>query len=264
MKQARIGEDRQLAALTALKDTGGIDAGSFVPAYVQLGQILEEGILTGRLRPGERIPSENELVEAFGLSRMTVRRAISLLADGGLLRSEQGRGTFVINPRTEGGLFFIPDFHEEMRAQGADSRVRLLGVKLLPAGKVPAQKLGIKRGKRVIYLERVLEGGGEPLVFDRKYMLYDHTQPLLEAELGHEAIPELFSQQPRYAPVRSDLTLSASALNQREAGLLESEAGAPAFCLEQLIYAAKDLKVIWGWLILRGDRFSFNSLKKTM
>jgi GntR family transcriptional regulator len=200
-----------------LKELGRIDGDSFVPAYVQLGQILEEGILKGKLRPGQRIPSESKLGEAFGLSRMTVRRAISLLADGGLLRSEQGRGTFVINPRTEGGLFLIPDFHEEMRAQGADSGVRLLGVKLVPAGKVPAEKLGIKRGKRVIYLERILEGDGEPLVFDRKYMLYDHTQPLLEAELGHEEIPELFSRQPRFAPVRSDLTLSASVLNQREA-----------------------------------------------
>jgi GntR family transcriptional regulator len=259
-----MGESRQMTARTALSELGGIDERSFAPAYVQLGQILEEGILTGRLRPGERIPSENDLGEAFGLSRMTVRRAISLLIDGGLLRSEQGRGTFVINPRTEGGLFFIPDFHEEMRAQGADSRVRLLGVKLVPAGKVPAAKLGIKRGKRVIYLERVLEGDGEPQVFDRKYMLYDHTQPLLEAELGHETVPEIFTQQPKFAPVRSDLTLSASVLDQREAKLLQGRAGDPAFCLEQLIYAAKDLKVIWGWLILRGDRFSFNSLKKTM
>ncbi len=257
-----MGEGRQ-AAGTALRELGGIDEASYVPAYVQLGQLIEEGILKGRLRPGERIPSEHELGEAFGLSRMTVRRAISLLIEGGLLRSEQGRGTFVVNPRTEGGLFFIPDFHEEMRAQGADSRVRLLGVKLVPAGKVPAQKLGVKRGRRVIYLERVLEGGGEPLVFDRKYMLYDHTQPLLEAELGHETVPEIFARRPKYAPVRSDLALTATVLGEREAGLLDSRAGAPAFCLEQLIYAARDLRVIWGWLLLRGDRFSFGSLKRT-
>ncbi len=248
----------------SLEKLGRIDADSFAPAYVQLSRILEEGILEGTLRPGDRIPSESELGEAFGLSRMTVRRAISILIDGGLLRSERGRGTFVINPRTDGGLFFIPDFHEEMRAQGADSHVRLLGVKLVPAPGVPARKLGVRRGKRVIYLERILEGDGEPLVLDRKYLLYDHTQPLLETELGHDATAGLLSQHPRLAPVRSDLSLSASVLNPAEAGMLNGRPGDPAFCLEQIIYAAGDLKIIWGWLILRGDRFRFNSLKKAM
>lgn len=240
-----------------------IDDSSFTPAYVQLTRIINDLVLGGELRPGDRIPSENELCATFSLSRMTVRKAIAELVKAGVLRSEQGKGTFVVNPSTDGGLFFIPDFHEEMRAQGADSRVRLLGVKLVPAGKVPAQKLGVKRGRRVIYLERVLEGGGEPLVFDRKYMLYDHTQPLLEAELGHETVPEIFARRPKYAPVRSDLALTATVLGEREAGLLDSRAGAPAFCLEQLIYAARDLRVIWGWLLLRGDRFSFGSLKRT-
>ncbi len=248
----------------ALTRLGRIDPDSFVPAYVQLSQILEEGILKGTLRPGERIPSESELGETFGLSRMTVRRAISVLTEGGLLRGEQGRGTFVINPRTEGGLFFIPDFHEEMRSQGADSQVRLLGVKLVPAPEVPARRLGIKRGMKVIYLQRVLEGDGEPLVLDRKYLLYDQNQPLLEAELGHGETADLLSRHPRLAPVRSDLNLSVSVLRPSEARILNGQAGDPVFCVEQLIYAAGDLKTVWGWLILRGDRFSFNSLKKAM
>ncbi len=235
---------------------------SFAPAYFQLAQILHERIMSGDLLPGDRIPSESELSRRYGLSRMTVRRSIAALSEKGLLRSEQGRGTFVVNPRVAGGVFVIPDFHEEMRNQGLSSGARLLKVKVVSAGKLQAERLDIRKGKRVIYLERMLEGAGEPLVFDRKYILFDQSQPLLEAELGYGSIDDLFSGNPDMIPVRADLTLSATVLKPTEAKLLKSETGAPAFCMEQLIFAANDRRVIWGWLIYRGDKFHFKALSR--
>jgi len=247
--------------LQELQRLGGIAGESYVPAYVQLSRILQEAVRRGLLRPGERIPSESELGRLFGLSRMTVRRAISMLVEAGLLDARRGSGTFVVNPRTDGGLFLVPDFHEEMRARGGSSRARLLKVRVAPAAGRAAERLGVKRGRRLIYLERLLEGEGEPLVFERKYLLYDKTQPLLEGELGHGPVSELFAGHPRYAPVRSELELGVTNLRPAEAELLQGKPGDPAFCLEQLVFAANDLRVIWGWLILRGDRFSFHSLR---
>ena len=78
--------------------------------------------MSGELRPGDRVPSENELSEEYDLSRMTARKAICLLAEKGVVRREKGRGTFVSRPRVEGGLFLIPDFHDEMRMQGLVAR----------------------------------------------------------------------------------------------------------------------------------------------
>jgi GntR family transcriptional regulator len=236
-----------------------IDRESFVPAYFQLAQMLHREIMNGGMRPGDRVPSENELSESYGLSRMTARKAISLLAEKGVVRREKGKGTFVSRPRVEGGLFLIPDLHDDMRMQGLSSDVRLLGVKLVPAGKKAAAMLGKKKGEKVIYLERVLEGGGEPLVLDRKYILLDRSQPLLESELGHGSTEDLFAGNPDMAPLRADLKLSATILSMREAQILGGGKGTPAFCMEQLIFAANDKRVIWGWLIYRGDRFSFES-----
>lgn len=241
-----------------------IDTDSFTPAYIQLARILYGGIMDGELRAGDRVPSENELSERYGLSRMTARKAISLLTDKGLVRRDKGKGTFVSKPRVEGGIFLIPDFHDEMRRQGISTDVTLLSVKVVPAGRVPADRLGIRKAERVIYLERVLGGDGEPLVFDRKYILLDRSQPLLEAELGHGSMEELYAGNPQMAPVRADLELSATNLTAREARLLKSRKGASAFCMEQLIYAANDRKVTWGWLIYRGDKFSFNSSSRLL
>lgn len=232
---------------------------SFTPSYFKLARDLHQEIMRGELRAGDRVPSENELSERYGLSRMTARKAITLLTDEGLVRREKGKGTFVTSPKVDGGIFLIPDFHEEMRRQGLSTRVRIISVKVSPAGRTQADKLGIRKGDKVIHLERVLEGDGEPLVFDRKYMLPDRSQPLLESEIGHGSTEELFSRSPRMAPVRADLNLSATVLTAAEARLLNNRKGAPAFCMEQLIYAVNDRRVIWGWLIYRGDKFNFSS-----
>ena len=65
------------------------------PLYLQLAALLREDIAAGRLRPGDKLPSESELVERYGVGRVTVREALALLVNEGLLRKLQGRGTFV-------------------------------------------------------------------------------------------------------------------------------------------------------------------------
>jgi len=239
-----------------------VELDSYVPAYLQLARSLEERILSGELKAGTRIPTESELCCDWGLSRMTVRRAIGALSERGLVRGERGRGTFVINPRTEGGVFLIPDFYEEMRSADSRYEVTLLGVKVVPAGRKAASMLNLRKSQNVLYIERVLEEAGEPLVFDRKYLLYDWQQPLLEAELGHGDPASLFERSPDMSPVRADLRLTATVLNEREARLLNSSEGLPAFCMEQEIYAANARRVAWGWHIYRGDKFSFSSLDR--
>ena len=114
-----------------------------MPAYFQLARMLHREILRGGLLLGDRVPSENELSDEYGVSRMAARKAISLLTEKGMLRREKGRGTFVNSPRVEGGLFLIPDFRDEMRMQGLSSEVRLLGVRVVRAGKTAAAMLGI-------------------------------------------------------------------------------------------------------------------------
>ena len=101
-------------------------------------------------------------------------------------------------------------------------------------------------------------------MLDRKYVTLDRSQPLLESELGHGSMEDLFEGNPGMAPVRADLKLSVTTLSAREAQLLGGRKGAPAFCMEQLIFAANDKRVVWGWLIYRGDRFSFESSSRLL
>src|SRR5512143_4358908 len=79
----------------ALERSPSIDRDSYEPAYAQLVNILRYSAATGLLRPGDQLPSESQLCERYGVSPMTVRRAMNSLIDQGVVTAEQGRGTFV-------------------------------------------------------------------------------------------------------------------------------------------------------------------------
>jgi DNA-binding GntR family transcriptional regulator len=79
----------------AEKSPETIDRNSYESAYAQLVRILRGQIASGEFRPGDRLPSEAQLCESYGVSPMTVRRVVNILADQGVVMAEQGRGTFV-------------------------------------------------------------------------------------------------------------------------------------------------------------------------
>jgi DNA-binding GntR family transcriptional regulator len=106
--------------------TGTIDRNAYEPAYAQLARILRGQIAAGTFRPGDRLPSEAQLCERYGVSPMTVRRVINILVDEGLVVAEQGRGTFV-KPLDLGTASFDLDNLKRLFQEDAGTRVRLLG-----------------------------------------------------------------------------------------------------------------------------------------
>jgi len=95
-----------------------LDRKSPVPLYYQLKEIFRSWISDGKFDSDGRFPSESELQERFGVSRMTVRRALSELVHEGFLVREQGRGSFVVKPRVKDELRRLTSFTEDMRLRG--------------------------------------------------------------------------------------------------------------------------------------------------
>lgn len=132
------------------------------PLFRQIADELRAAITSGRLRPGEQIPSENELAERHRTTRVTVRKALALLRGEGLIVSEQGRGAFVRpqprvqmlttgsnwrRRRDEGGA---ANFNAEAQAQGRSAEQQLLGVGRIPAPADIAERLGVEPGTEVL------------------------------------------------------------------------------------------------------------------
>jgi GntR family transcriptional regulator len=238
-----------------LQETASINRDSFEPAYLQLAGILRESMADGLLRPGDQLPSEAQLVERYGVSPMTVRRALNLLANQGMVVAEQGRGTFVKPVAMSAATFQLG----QLQNLFGDSTVQLLETRIVTANERVARKLDIETGKRTIFIRRLLWNAGEPAFYHREYLIYDPTRPIVEAELEVTALQQLFSGSSESLLKYGDISIEATLLDKEEAQLLKVPGPMAAFCFEHLFYDFENCPVSWGWFIGRADRLRFTT-----
>jgi GntR family transcriptional regulator len=241
-----------------LKRSGSIDKQSHEPAYLQLVNILRHNVAIGVLRPGDQLPSESQLTDRYGVSPMTVRRAINLLADQGVVVAEQGRGTFV-KPVAMGAASFQLAELQTLLSDPDHTSVRLLETHIVTASERIARKLAIPIGQRTIYIRRLLRMDNEPVLYHREYLIYDPTRPIVESEMEVTALQRLFSGAGETILKRGDLSVEATILTDEEARLLCAPQPLAAFCLEHLFYDFDDKPISWGWFIGRADRLRFTT-----
>ena len=126
-----------------------------IPLYRQLERALREAIESGQWQSGQQLPNEGELAQTFGVSKITVRQALQLLAHQGFVRREQGRGTFVSTARFGEGPRELTSFSEEMRSHNLTATSRVLEQIAAKATDRVAQALGIRAGDAVLRLKRL-------------------------------------------------------------------------------------------------------------
>lgn len=141
---------------------------SGIALWRQIQQILEKEIARGVYQPGERLPTEFQMADRFGVNRHTVRRALAGLEEKGLLRVEQGRGTFVHEHVIDYRLGKRTRFTENLTAQSRSAEGRLVDSAEEPADSAVAQALGVAEGTRVLRLRQVGEVEG------RRVSVADH------------------------------------------------------------------------------------------
>lgn len=230
-----------------------IDRDSFEPAYIQLVNILRQGIAAGLLRPGEQLPSEAQLCRRFGVSPMTVRRAINILADQDVVNPQQGRGTYV-KPLHLGAATFNLTGFPGLSASTSQTVVRLLEVRVNKASELVARKLAVDAGSRVIEMRRLLIEAERPVFVHRGYLVYDPGRPIVEAEMEVTTLQALFSGSGSNLIKRGELSIEPTILPAEDARLLLATPGAPGFCLEHLFFDFQECPLSWGWFVGAADR----------
>lgn len=138
---------------------------SAMSLHEQVRNTLLFEIETGVFSRDGKLPTEPELCERFGVSRITVRRAVSDLADMGMVTRRQGRGTFVAAPRTTLGTMAMGGFSDQLSGAGPASR-RIVQASTSPADEGIAKRLGVKKGSPVFRLVRVFFLDQVPLSLD--------------------------------------------------------------------------------------------------
>lgn len=236
-----------------------INKNSFTPPFYQLAAILEKKILAGKLKPGESLPSENDLSRDYELSRTTVRKCLSLLAERGLISAQQGRGTFVSRLALDRATFVMEEFNEYMAQQEQEAGHRLIHVRFRKDLPEFAAHLGMATDQGILYYSRLLLADEEPVAIEHKYMCYKKGRPVLENEFQYKAFSEIIAIHTDFLPVRSHAVLTAASADEFDAKHLKIAPGTPVLRLQQVLYTSDDQPVGIGVFCYRGDRYSLVS-----
>jgi len=223
------------------------------PVYLRIEAALGERIARGAYRPGEQLPPEPQLCKEFGVSPMTLRRALARLSDRGLLSAEQGRGTFVRALELGEASFKLRQFTDRWQDDSVD--VRLLAASTVRADERVAETLGIPVGERAVFLRRLLLKDEKPMMYHTEYVVFDARRPLVESQLQITSLEGLLQGAGGEGFPEGELTVRVVNLAAAEAALLDQPEGAAAFRLEHAFHDFTGRPVSWGWFLCRADSF---------
>jgi GntR family transcriptional regulator len=226
-----------------------------IPLYHQLKSILLERIKTGLLKPNDRLPAEDELAASYGVSKATVRQALNELAVAGVLRREQGRGTFVAEPKLAQGPRALTSFSEEMRGRGFAPTSRTLKQEIIKAEADVAEKLQIAEGSQVTRIKRLRLADGQPMGIQTAHLPLELAPRLVEENFAEASLYETLERKYGLRPARAEETYFAVPVGPGEARLLKVAAGSPALAAERLAYLASGRPLELTYSIMRGDRY---------
>jgi GntR family transcriptional regulator len=225
-----------------------------VPLHHQVYLDLVSSLDGGRWRPGDQLPTERDLVEHYGCSLITVRRALDEMVREGRIERTRGRGTFVQHPRLDRDIAGRASFAEEMRQRGLDPGTRLISSRPESPSAMVAAALGLEPGEPTLYLERLRLASGEPYLLEQVHLPAERFPGLLSVDLEGGSLYDILLTRYATQVVRAREALEPVLLRAREANLLEQARGAPALLIEGVAFAADGSPVEFGRTFVRGDR----------
>lgn len=240
------------------KDLFKIDRQEKAPLYDLIAQNMRQLILGGQLNLGESVPSEWELADLYGVSRLTVRNALDNLTRQGWLVKRHGVGTFVAHPAITEITPSRLSFTEQMRAIGRKPSSRLISLHVVPADADMAASLKLDQGQPVVEIVRVRLADGEPILLETSYLSQARFPGLEQAiELADNSLYEWLSSHYQTNVAVMDQTLEPVLLNETQALQLETHPGTPAMFSKVLAYTSNSQPIEYSWSVTRGDQCRF-------
>jgi GntR family transcriptional regulator len=205
-----------------------------VPLYYQLGSVLRAKIGSNEYLPGQRLPTEAELVKEYGVSRITVRQALVRLEKEGLIRREAGRGTFVGEVRRFTGTQKMEGSLDDVISLGMATEVQLLGVETLKATAEEASVLGLETGALITRGTRLRLYHKEPYSFIQNDFPHEIGKRIRKSD-WNGIILNILPQKLGIPVKDASQTVRAAMADARLARLLHTRIGAPLLSVDRIV-----------------------------
>jgi len=227
------------------------------PLYRVIKAALKERILSGDYSAGQQLPSENQLMRIFDVSRVTVRQALHQLQKERLVVSHQGKGYFVARAKAVQDLARLQGLGESIADSGFSSHSEVLSISEVAADQRVADALALEPDAMVVCLQRVRHINHQPVSHDISYFPLDIGRRLQEFDLVQNDVFVLLEENLGYPLGVADLKIEANLADAGLARLLETDIGTPVLRIERLTLDETGRPIDFEYLHGRGDAYQF-------
>src|SRR5262249_35076580 len=228
-----------------------------IPRYHQLKEILRERVRTGEWKPGDLIPSERELGETYGISRMTARQAITELVNEGVFYREQGKGTFVTRNKITQQLMTLTGFTEDISARGRHPSTKVLAARMDVADAETAERLRIQPGTPVFSVQRLRLADGDPLAIEYARLCFRGCERLLEEELERNSLYGILETKFGLPLMEAEQELEAGLAGGEDAELLRLAPGSPVLYTRRTTFTDRNQAIEYAKSVYCGNQYTF-------
>ena len=215
-----------------------VDSGSPIPLYYQIASLLRSRILSGVYPAGGLLSTENELAESFGVSRITSRQALGMLASAGLIERHRGRGTFVADDLPESGPpVELHGFLDDIILQADYAGTVFVDRREVKASADVARALEVPAGTGVVRFRRLRATQRRPHAWVVNHLRADIAARFDTAELRRRSLLRMIDETPGLRLSSGYQTISARAAAGEPARRLGLEPGSPVLHVERVTYA---------------------------
>ncbi|HEM6115513.1 TPA: GntR family transcriptional regulator [Streptococcus suis] len=226
-----------------------------IPAYIRIHDSIKKGIDEGKWKIGQRLPSERDLSEHFEVSRMTLRQAVTLLVEEGILERRVGSGTFVASSRVQEKMRGTTSFTEIIKSQGKVPSTKLISYERSHPNEQEVRHLNIKPHSYIIRMGRIRYADRIPVLFE-----VTSIPEKLVKDFDKTDITEHFFQTMTangYEIGKSQQTISAKVADDKVADYLEIPLKSAILALTQVSYLTNGQPFEYVRSQYVGDRFEF-------
>ncbi len=229
-----------------------------IPLHYQIKEILQEMIENEELRPGQLIPTERELCEIQGVSRMTINKAIMSLVNEGLVYREQGKGTFVSIAKVNHEISELKGFTEQMKENGVISKTKILSFKVIEATKKYRLELKMpEEENKIIEIKRLRFSDEQPVAIETAWLPYYLFEGMTKDMIENKSLYKIFCEKYGYRPDKAKQTIEPTMLNEYESKLLNQEMSALALIFRRTTYLENQTPIEYTKAIYRSDKYKY-------
>jgi GntR family transcriptional regulator len=241
-----------------------LDRNASIPLHTQIQSFLREKILSENLASDAPVPSERELAEELKVSRMTVRQALTVLREEGLIYQKRGKGTFVSSLKMDIHTRNLDGFSDEMKRRGMRPKSRLLKLARAAGSTEVVKKLQLEAGSEIFCLERLRLADEMPMSLETTYLPVKLFPKLDKYDFEKQSLYQILEKKYGFKMYSAAEDLEAAVSDAATSALLEVKKNSPLLIVYRTVFVEGNLPIEYTKSVYRADRYraSFFLVKK--